>query len=126
MAKPGDEAVSDGLASAPPAIPQRRTAARPRHLSIEQRLRWVGFLFVLPALLHLALFKFYPMAQALLLSLLRYDLLRPPPAAAPPLPPCVPAGRGRPARGGGGGGCRPAHKTPPFPPPPPAPRGRTQ
>ena len=78
MAKPGDEAVSDGLASTPPAIPQRRTAARPRHLSIEQRLRWVGFLFVLPALLHLALFKFYPMAQALLLSLFRYDLLSPP------------------------------------------------
>jgi ABC-type sugar transport system permease subunit len=38
----------------------------------------MGLLFVLPALLHLALFKFYPMAQAFWLSFFKYDLLNPP------------------------------------------------
>ena len=39
------------------------------------RQRWTGFLFVLPALVHLVLFKFYPMAQAFGLSFFKYDLL---------------------------------------------------
>ena len=59
-------------------MPRPRTAARPPSLSIVARQRRTGFLFVLPALLHIALFKFYPMAQALLLSFFRYDLLTPP------------------------------------------------
>lgn len=78
MAKPRDETVRDGLPSVQVSLPRQRAAARPLKLTMEQRLRWTGFLFVLPALLHLALFKFYPMAQALLLSLFRYDLLNPP------------------------------------------------
>jgi ABC-type sugar transport system permease subunit len=47
-------------------------------LSLQTRLCWVGFLFVLPALLHLALFKFYPMLVALQLSFYKYDLMTPP------------------------------------------------
>ena len=70
--------MSDGLPSAQVAVPGRRTVARPLSLSIQARRRWTGFLFVLPALLHIVLFKFYPMAQALLLSFFRYDLLNPP------------------------------------------------
>jgi len=70
--------VSDGPPSAQVAAPRPRTAARPPSLSIVARQRRTGFLFVLPALLHIALFKFYPMAQALLLSFFRYDLLTPP------------------------------------------------
>ncbi len=70
--------MRDGPPSVPVALPRQRTAARSFALSIERRLRWTGFLFVLPALLHIALFKFYPMAQALLLSFFRYDLMSPP------------------------------------------------
>ena len=47
-------------------------------LSLRARLRWAGFLFVLPALLHLLIFKFYPMLEAARLSFFRYDLLTPP------------------------------------------------
>ena len=47
-------------------------------LSLRARLRWAGFLFVLPALLHLLTFKFYPMLEAARLSFFRYDLLTPP------------------------------------------------
>jgi len=47
-------------------------------VSRKVRQRWIGLLFVLPALLHLGLFKFYPMAQAFLLSFFKYDLLTPP------------------------------------------------
>src|SRR5215471_4971347 len=47
-------------------------------LSIWSRLRWAGFLFVLPALIHLATFKFYPMLEAFWLSFHRYDLMSPP------------------------------------------------
>lgn len=70
--------MREGLPSAQVAVPGQRTAARPLSLSIHARQRWTGFLFVLPALLHILLFKFYPMAQALLLSFFRYDLLTPP------------------------------------------------
>lgn len=66
--------MSDGLPSVPVSLPGTRTAARPFTLTYANRLRLAGFLFVLPALLHFTLFKFYPMAQALLLSLFRYDL----------------------------------------------------
>ena len=47
-------------------------------LSMWSRLRWAGFLFVLPALIHLATFKFYPMLEAFWLSFHRYDLMSPP------------------------------------------------
>lgn len=70
--------MRDGLPSAQVAVPGQRAAARLSSLSIQRRQRWTGFLFVLPALLHIALFKFYPMVQALLLSFFRYDLLNPP------------------------------------------------
>ncbi|MBI3024526.1 MAG: sugar ABC transporter permease [Candidatus Tectomicrobia bacterium] len=53
-------------------------AARGERLSLRARLRWAGFLFVLPALLHLLTFKFYPMIEAARLSFFRYDLLTPP------------------------------------------------
>lgn len=53
-------------------------AAREGRLSLRARLRWAGFLFVLPALLHLLTFKFYPMLEAARLSFFRYDLLTPP------------------------------------------------
>jgi len=42
------------------------------------RLAWAGLFFVLPALLHIAIFKLYPLLQALRLSFYRYDLLSPP------------------------------------------------
>jgi ABC-type sugar transport system permease subunit len=70
--------VSNGLPSVPVSLPQARTAARPFGLTYANRLRLAGFLFVLPALFHFALFKFYPMAQALLLSFFRYDLMSSP------------------------------------------------
>ena len=53
-------------------------AARGGRFSLRARLRWAGFLFVLPALLHLLTFKFYPMLEAARLSFFRYDLLTPP------------------------------------------------
>ena len=56
----------------------RRLAAWLGGLSLRSRLRWAGFLFVLPALIHLATFKFYPMLEALRLSFYRYDLMSPP------------------------------------------------
>ena len=56
----------------------RRLAAWVGGLSIRSRLRWAGFLFVLPALIHLATFKFYPMLEAFWLSFHRYDLMSPP------------------------------------------------
>src|ERR1041385_1163973 len=56
----------------------RRVAARGRKLFVRRRLAWAGLLFVLPALVHLATFKFYPMLQALWLSFYKYDLMSPP------------------------------------------------
>ncbi len=56
----------------------QRRAARGRSLSLRGRLRWAGFLFVLPALIHLATFKLYPMLEAARLSFFRYDLMSPP------------------------------------------------
>ncbi len=56
----------------------RRGGAWGEKLSLQSRLRWAGFLFVLPALIHLATFKFYPMFQAFWLSFHRYDLMSPP------------------------------------------------
>ena len=47
-------------------------------LSLQTRLCWAGFLFVLPALLHLIVFKFYPMVEAFRLSFYKYDLMTPP------------------------------------------------
>jgi len=49
-----------------------------RRLSLHTRLAVVGFLFLLPALLHLVTFKFLPMLQAFRLSFYHYDLMRPP------------------------------------------------
>jgi len=49
-----------------------------RRLSLHTRLAVVGFLFVLPALLHLVTFKFLPMLQAFRLSFYHYDLMSPP------------------------------------------------
>ena len=46
--------------------------------SLHSHLRWAGFFFVLPALIHLVIFKFYPMLQAFWLSFFRYDLMSPP------------------------------------------------
>ncbi len=46
--------------------------------SLQARLSWAGFLFVLPALLHLIAFKFFPMLQAFRLSFYQYDLMSPP------------------------------------------------
>ena len=49
-----------------------------RGLSFHGRLRRAGFLFVLPALLFLLVFKFFPMLEAFRLSFFRYDLMSPP------------------------------------------------
>lgn len=46
--------------------------------SRRSRLYLAGFFFVLPALLHIAVFKFYPLLQAFQLSFYRYDLMSPP------------------------------------------------
>lgn len=56
----------------------RRAAARRAHATLRGRLRLAGFLFVLPALVHLSIFKFYPMLEAFRLSFHRYDLMSPP------------------------------------------------
>lgn len=56
----------------------RRLTAWGEGLSIRSRLCWAGFFFVLPALIHLATFKFYPMLEALRLSFYKYDLMSPP------------------------------------------------
>jgi multiple sugar transport system permease protein len=55
-----------------------RPIASRRRLSWRGRLAWAGFFFVLPALMHIAVFKVYPLLQALRLSFYRYDLLTPP------------------------------------------------
>jgi multiple sugar transport system permease protein len=55
-----------------------RPIASRRRLSWRGRLAWAGFFFVLPALIHIAVFKVYPLLQALRLSFYRYDLLTPP------------------------------------------------
>src|ERR1043166_7077996 len=58
----------------------KASAARfwPRSLSFRARLALAGFLFVLPALIHIAVFKVYPLIQAFGLSFYRYDLMSPP------------------------------------------------
>ncbi len=56
----------------------RRLGAWRKKPSLHSHLRWAGFFFVLPALIHLVIFKFYPMFQALRLSFYRYDLMSPP------------------------------------------------
>src|SRR3982751_2251807 len=55
-----------------------RSILSPWRLSRRSRIAWAGFFFVLPALLHIAVFKIYPLLQALRLSFYRYDLLTPP------------------------------------------------
>jgi len=73
-----------GVVQAQPAVFDRfffllrRTAAWGGGLSLQSRLRLAGFLFVLPALIHLGTFKFYPMFEAFRLSFYRYDLMTPP------------------------------------------------
>src|SRR6266702_3601856 len=57
---------------------QQRVCWRWPSLSLQTRLCWAGFLFVLPALLHLIVFKFYPMVEAFRLSFYKYDLMTPP------------------------------------------------
>jgi len=78
MDAPRNGTVRDAPPFADVAVAPARAAARRRPMPLERRLRWVGFLFVCPALCYFALFKFYPMAQALLLSFFRYDLMSPP------------------------------------------------
>jgi ABC-type sugar transport system permease subunit len=56
----------------------RRWTIWPGRLSYRSRLAWAGFFFVLPALIHLTIFKFYPLVEAFLLSFYRYDLISPP------------------------------------------------
>ena len=56
----------------------RQWAAWPGRLSYRSRLCWAGFFFVLPALIHLTVFKFYPLIEAFRLSFYRYDLMSPP------------------------------------------------
>jgi len=56
----------------------RRWTTWPGRLSYRTRLAWAGFFFVLPALIHLTIFKFYPLVEALRLSFYRYDLISPP------------------------------------------------
>jgi len=57
---------------------QQRVGWKWPSLSLQTRLCWAGFLFVLPALLHLIVFKFYPMVEAFRLSFYKYDLMTPP------------------------------------------------
>src|SRR5436309_12066538 len=57
---------------------QHRVGWRCPSLSLQTRLCWDGFLFVLPALLHLIVFKFYPIVEAFPLSFYNYDLMPPP------------------------------------------------
>src|SRR2546427_10132551 len=57
---------------------QQRVGWRWPSLSLQTRLCWAGLLFVLPALLHLIVFKFYPMVAAFRLSFYNYDLMTPP------------------------------------------------
>jgi len=47
-------------------------------ISYKNWLKIVGVLFVLPALLHLFVFKLYPLIEALKLSFFKYDLMSPP------------------------------------------------
>ncbi|MEK6709036.1 MAG: sugar ABC transporter permease [Nitrospinota bacterium] len=63
-----------------PGLPSlfRRGRVWRGELSLQTRLCWAGFLFVLPALLHLLIFKFYPMLEAARLSFFRYNLMSPP------------------------------------------------
>lgn len=57
----------------------KRTASRSRwHWPYHRRLGFIGFLFILPAMLYFTAFAFYPMANAFWLSLHDYDLLSPP------------------------------------------------
>jgi ABC-type sugar transport system permease subunit len=62
----------------PRLLESLRQAVGGRRLSLQTRLCWAGFLFVLPALLHLIAFKFYPMLEAFRLSFYHYDLMSPP------------------------------------------------
>ena len=66
-----------GVGRALPSIIRRMVAGGGKR-SLHSRLRWAGFFFVLPALIHLVIFKFYPMLQAFRLSFYRYDLMSPP------------------------------------------------
>ncbi len=65
-------------ADADVVVPPLRRKAPRAGLTLQGSLRWAGFLFVLPALLHLMLFKFWPMLDAFRLSFYRYDLMSPP------------------------------------------------
>jgi multiple sugar transport system permease protein len=47
-------------------------------MSFRSRLALAGFFFVLPALIHIGVFKVYPLIQAFGLSFYRYDLMSPP------------------------------------------------
>ncbi|MGH7300153.1 MAG: carbohydrate ABC transporter permease [Candidatus Rokuibacteriota bacterium] len=51
---------------------------RRKRWALRTHLGWAGFLFVLPALVHLIAFKFYPMLEAFRLSFYQYDLMSPP------------------------------------------------
>jgi len=77
FSEPSTTTVARGDVSGPLAS-VRRWFVWPRRLSYRSRLRWAGFFFVLPALIHLAVFKFYPLIEAFRLSFYRYDLMSPP------------------------------------------------
>jgi ABC-type sugar transport system permease subunit len=62
----------------PKLVASLRQAVGGRRLSLHTRLAWAGVLFVLPALVHLITFKFYPMLEAFRLSFYHYDLMSPP------------------------------------------------
>ncbi len=69
------------VARSPPATGLRARLLRRLSwsgLSFHARLRRAGFLFVLPALLFLLTFKFFPMLEAFRLSFFKYDLMSPP------------------------------------------------
>ena len=72
------------MAMRPASRPAAGSGARfprrlfPSRLSFHSRLRRAGFLFVLPALLFLLVFKFLPMLEAFRLSFFKYDLMSPP------------------------------------------------
>ena len=72
-------ASATGEAAGAATLPRPpHSAASPWRLSRRSRFAWAGFFFVLPALIHIAIFKVYPLLQALRLSFYRYDLLTPP------------------------------------------------
>lgn len=74
------EAVAAPAASraTPPKPGEARTPSRRRHSKAERRLRRTGWLMVMPALLHVALWAAVPVAATFALSMTDYDILSAP------------------------------------------------